>query len=181
MSDEPLPASHGAPLRAVVGGWYGMASVKWLTRIVVTDKPHAGFWQTLDYSIWDRKEGASPQLVPVTAIQPKAIITSLAPYDVVMMGKQHLVSGLAWAGEEGVKKVEVSWDDGKTWDPTVLEAGKPYSWSHWGMHLTAQVKGPLKLLVRCTDDKGTTQPEKRDPDRRSYLINHLVPVEVVVK
>jgi DMSO/TMAO reductase YedYZ molybdopterin-dependent catalytic subunit len=180
MNDEPLTPAHGAPLRAVVGGWYGMASVKWLSRIVVTDKPHAGFWQTLDYSVWDRA-GASPQLVPVTAMQPKAVITSVGPGDVLEAGKAHTIKGLAWAGERAVKKVEISTDGGKTWSPATHAAGASLIWTSWSAQITPSAKGPMALVVRCTDDKGNTQPEKRDPDRRTYMINHLVPTEVIVK
>jgi DMSO/TMAO reductase YedYZ molybdopterin-dependent catalytic subunit len=180
MNDEPLTPAHGAPLRAVVPGWYGMASVKWLSRIVVTDKPHAGFWQTFDYSVWERT-GASPQLVPVTAIQPKAVITSVGPGDVLAAGKAHTIKGLAWAGEQAVKKVEISTDGGKTWSPATHAAGAPFVWTSWSAQIIPTEKGVLALVARCTDDKGNAQPDKRDPDRRTYMINHLVPTEVVVK
>ena len=180
MNDEPLTPAHGAPLRAVIGGWYGMASVKWLSRIVVTDKPHAGFWQTLDYSVWDRA-GASPQLAPVTAIQPKAIITSVGPGDVLELDKTHTIRGLAWAGERGVKTVEISTDAGKTWSPATHRPGAPFIWTPWSAEITPSAKGALPLVARCTDDRGNTQPATRDADRRTYMINHLVPTEVVVK
>jgi DMSO/TMAO reductase YedYZ molybdopterin-dependent catalytic subunit len=180
MNDKPLTPAHGAPLRALVGGWYGMASVKWLSRIVVTDKPHNGFWQTFDYSIWDRA-GASPQLVPVTAIQPKAVITSHGPGDVMEAGKAHTVKGLAWAGERGVAKVEVSTDGGKTWTAATHKPGESFMWTPWTAQVTPAAKGVLPLFARCTDDRGNTQPEKRDSDRRTYMINHLVPTEVTVK
>jgi DMSO/TMAO reductase YedYZ molybdopterin-dependent catalytic subunit len=179
--DEPLPASHGGPLRAIVGGWYGMASAKWLARIVVNDKPHAAFWQTMDYSIWERDSNGLPQLAPVTAIQPKAIVTSLGPNDVLEAGKAYTLTGLAWAGESSVKKVEVSLDGGTRWAPAKHAEGKPFTWVRWTAELTPSTKGPLRILARCTDDKGNTQPEKRDSDRRAYMINHLVPVEVLVK
>ena len=181
MNDEPLPASHGGPLRAIVGGWYGMASVKWLTRIVVTDKPHAAFWQTMDYSIWERDANGLPQLVPVTAIHPKAIITSLGPNDVLEAGKAHTLTGLAWAGEASVKRVEVSLDGGTRWAPASHAEGKPFTWARWTAELTPATKGLLRIISRCTDDMGNTQPDKRDADRRAYMINHLVPVEVLVR
>lgn len=181
MNKEPLPRSHGGPLRAVVGGWYGMASVKWLTRIVVTDKPHTGFWQTMDYSRWDRT-GASPQLLPLTAIEPKAVITSPAPSAFVKMGEEFTVSGVAWAGENAVAKVELSTDGGKTWAAAEVKDRQPLAWSQWTWKWAVpKAPGPVSLLARCTDEKGRTQPDKRDPDRRNYMINHLVPVEVTVK
>jgi DMSO/TMAO reductase YedYZ molybdopterin-dependent catalytic subunit len=181
MNDEPLPASHGAPLRALVGGWYGMASVKWLTRIVVLDKPHAGFFQTFDYSIWERPKEGLPQLVPITAIQPKAVIATPAPGAVLKAGQEKPVTGFAWAGERPVAKVEFSSDGGKTWSVAAHVGGDPFKHAQWSIPFTPKAAGPLKLLARCTDDKGNTQPEKRDPDRRNYMINHLVPVEVAVK
>ena len=182
MNKEPLTASHGAPLRAVVGGWYGMASVKWLTRIVVTDKPHAGYWQTMDYSIWERKDGGLPQLVPVTAMQPKAVIAAPTPGEIVKAGAEYTVRGVAWAGERPVARVEVSADGGKTWQPAEIGPKAPFEWTTWQYKWAApKGQGAVRLLARCTDDKGNTQPEKRDPDRRTYMINHLVPVEVTVK
>jgi DMSO/TMAO reductase YedYZ molybdopterin-dependent catalytic subunit len=52
MNGEPLTPSHGFPLRAVVPGWFGMAAVKWLQRIIVTDKPFNGYYQSIDYTYW---------------------------------------------------------------------------------------------------------------------------------
>jgi DMSO/TMAO reductase YedYZ molybdopterin-dependent catalytic subunit len=180
MNGEPLSAAHGAPVRAVIGGWYGMAAVKWLTKIVVVEKPYASFWQTIDYALWDRS-GGLPSLVPVTAIQPKAVITSHVENAVVPAGEVR-VNGKAWAGENGVAKVEFSADGGATWQPAQLEKDeKPFCWRSWSVAWAAKNRGPAKLVARCTDDKGTAQPEKRDPDRRTYMINHLVPVEVMVK
>jgi DMSO/TMAO reductase YedYZ molybdopterin-dependent catalytic subunit len=181
MNEEPLTPAHGAPLRAIVGGWYGMASVKWLTRIVVLDKPHTGFWQTLDYSVWDRPNEGLPQLVPVTAVQPKAVICRPTLHEVLPTNSMCEASGVAWAGENRVTRVEFSSDGGKTW--VVENTGSmPFRWTHWNLKWSTKgLKGPVKLLARCTDNKGNTQPDKRDPDRRTYMINHLVPVEVTVK
>lgn len=180
MNGEPLTPSHGAPLRALVGGWYGMASVKWLSRIVVLDKSHTGFWQTFDYSVWERPKEGMPQLVPVTAIQPKAVITSpQAGEDRLVKGAAD-INGYAWAGENTIAKVEVSIDGGKTWKAAKVGKAEPFKAAHW--HLPAALqRGRYSLVARATDDKGNTQPEKRDADRRTYMINHLVPVEVTIK
>jgi DMSO/TMAO reductase YedYZ molybdopterin-dependent catalytic subunit len=182
MNGETLPASHGYPLRAIVGGWYGMAAAKWLTRIVVTDRPHNGFWQTFDYSIWDRAAGPSPQLIPVTAIEPKAVITDPAPGGVVKAGTAYTVAGMAWAGENAVAKVEISTDGGKNWAAATVPANEPLSWAAWSWKWTVpNARGTATILARCTDTKGNTQPEKRDHDRRTYMINHLIPVELTIK
>jgi DMSO/TMAO reductase YedYZ molybdopterin-dependent catalytic subunit len=179
MNDKPLTADHGAPLRAVVGGWYGMASVKWLTKVVVTDKPYTGFWQTFDYSVWERA-AAGPRLVPVTAIQPKAVVTSVGP-GAAVPAAGFALSGRAWAGESAVAKVEFTLDGGKTWQAARHDRGKPLGWVAWESGPLTAPAGPLRVAARCTDDKGTTQPEARDPDRRTYMINHLVPTEVTAK
>lgn len=181
MNGEPLTPAHGAPLRAVVGGWYGMASIKWLTRVVVTDQPYTGYWQTFDYSRWERSPTTPPRLVPLTAIQPKAIITSLGAGDVLRLGEKRMLAGLAWAGERAVARVEWSDDGGRSWHAARLGAAEPLRWVRWEAELTPRQRGPLQLLARCTDSAGNTQPLDRDPDRRTYMINHLIPVEVMVK
>ena len=164
----------------MVGGWYGMAAVKWLTRVTVTDRPHAGFWQTLDYSTFHREAGR-PVLGPVAEMQPKAVITRPASGEVVPAGKSYRVSGLAWAGEQAVDRVEVSSDGGASWAAAAVEKHPAaFCWRRWTFDWTPATKGPVGLLARCTDAAGRTQPDKRDPDRRSYLINHLIPVPVTV-
>lgn len=183
MGGQPLPARHGAPLRAVVGGWYGMASVKWLTKLVVIDKPYEGYWQTVDYAIWQRR-GGLPELVPITAMQPKAVLTNLADGAVVRAGTTVTVQGYAWAGEHAVAKVELSVDGGKTWANAQLRGqAVPFRWVPWEAKwaVPPQLKGrTVPVVSRCTDTQGNTQPEQRDPDRRTYMINHLIPVEVSV-
>src|SRR5262249_44433886 len=73
MNGKELPPAHGFPVRAVVAGWYGMASVKWLKRIIVTDRPFNGYFQNMAYTIWERRHG-QPTLVPVTEVDVKAQI-----------------------------------------------------------------------------------------------------------
>jgi DMSO/TMAO reductase YedYZ molybdopterin-dependent catalytic subunit len=181
MNGANLTAAHGFPVRAVVGGWYGMASVKWLTRIVVTDRPHTGFFQTLDYSYFVRTP-AGPVLTPVREVQPKAAIARPGVHEVVPFGKPYTVAGAAWAGENKVAKVEVSTDGGATWNPAKIDGeAKPFCWVTWRYDWTPRDLGTAALVARCTDAAGATQPEKRDPDRRTYMINHLVPVEVLVR
>jgi DMSO/TMAO reductase YedYZ molybdopterin-dependent catalytic subunit len=180
MNGEPLTPAHGAPLRAIVGGWYGMASVKWLSQIVVLDREHAGFWQTFDYSRWERPVGAPPRLVPLAAMEPKAVITSPLAGTTVPAGRELKVSGFAWAGERGVAKIEFS-PDGDAWSLVqVYEKPKPFEYVKWEATFKPQA-GPLKLLARATDDAGRTQPDTRDADRRTYMINHRVPVELTAK
>ncbi len=186
MNNQFLTPSHGFPVRAVVGGWYGMASVKWLTRIVVRTKPFQGFFQSLDYSYFVREHG-QPTLLPVTNLVPKASIGRPSFGDVIPAEKKVAVTGWAWTGEGKVTKVEVSDDGGKTWVAAKLVGtDEPFCWRKWVYEWTSPTANAftpkqVKLVARATDDAGNTQPAERDPDRRSYMINHLVPVEVTVR
>src|SRR5437870_5467261 len=74
MNGEPLTSAHGYPLRAVVAGWYGMASVKWLRRILVIDRVFRGYFQTSDYTFWEKRDGLPIQLLPVAEVEVKAEI-----------------------------------------------------------------------------------------------------------
>jgi DMSO/TMAO reductase YedYZ molybdopterin-dependent catalytic subunit len=181
MNGETLPLYHGHPLRAVVGGWYGMASVKWLTRIVVTDKPFQGFFQSLDYSYFVRRDGL-PTLIPVTAVQPKAVLARPGLGEVIPAGKRFRLFGAAWAGERPVNKVDVSLDGGKTWEAAKLLGDvKPVQWVLWEYVWENPARGSASIIARATDDMGNTQPPTRDPDRRTYMINHLVPTPVTIR
>jgi DMSO/TMAO reductase YedYZ molybdopterin-dependent catalytic subunit len=75
MNGKELLAAHGAPVRAAVASWYSMASVKWLKRLLVTDRPFQGYFQTFMYAVWDRRHG-QPTLVPVREIQVAIVVIS---------------------------------------------------------------------------------------------------------
>jgi DMSO/TMAO reductase YedYZ molybdopterin-dependent catalytic subunit len=181
MNGADLAAAHGFPLRAVVGGWYGMASIKWLRRIVVTDRPFNGFFQSMDYSYYERREGL-PVVSPITEMQVKAQIARPTAQEVVPLKKAYRIHGAAWAGESNVTRVEVSTDGGKTWGQAKL-LGKevPFSWRLWEFSWTPAKAGRATLMARATDARGRTQPLQRDADRRNYMISHVLPTEVEAK
>ncbi len=182
MDGQDLPAPHGAPLRLIVPGWYGMASVKWLTRIAVADRPFAGFWQTLDYAVFERRFG-QPVLVPLTEMQVKAQIARPRAMEAVRAGAAYRVHGAAWTGDSDVTRVEVSTDGGTAWSPARL-LGRPvrHAWRLWEYTWRVPERaGRARLLARATDARGRTQPMRRDPDRRNYAISHVLPVEVDVR
>lgn len=181
MNGAPLAPRHGAPLRAVVGGWYGMASVKWLKRILVVTEPFQGFYQTLDYSYFRRVAGI-PTLTPITTMQVKSQIARPAPHDVIPADRPYSIVGAAWAGEHDVVRVDVSVDGGHSWSPAELAPEKaPFCWRLWRFDWKSPRRGIHRLMARATDDRGNTQPMQRDPDRRTYMISHVVPVEVEVR
>jgi DMSO/TMAO reductase YedYZ molybdopterin-dependent catalytic subunit len=182
MNGVDLPPAHGFPLRAVVPGWYGMASVKWLTRIFVTDRPFDGFWQTLDYSIFERRHSL-PGLTPLGEMQVKAQIARPRPQEIVPARADYRIHGAAWTGEAEITRVEVSTDGSRTWAPARL-LGQPmrHAWRLWEYPWrTPPQAGRVQLAARATDARGRTQPATRDPDRRNYMINHVLPVEVDVR
>jgi DMSO/TMAO reductase YedYZ molybdopterin-dependent catalytic subunit len=181
MNGEALTPSHGFPVRAIVAGWYGMASVKWLERVTVTERPFHGYDQTVDYAVWDRRDGV-PSLAPITEIEVKSSIARPTAGETIPAGKDYRVRGAAWAGEADVAKVEVSTDGGSSWAAAEL-TGKPvpFSWRLWEFTWKAPAAGKHILLARATDGKGRTQPMTRDADRRNYVINHVVPTPVTAR
>ena len=180
MNGADLTRSHGFPVRVVVPGWYGMASVKWLKRIVVTDKPFDGFFQSLQYSRWERLNG-TPTMVPVTELQVKSIIVDPEINGVIPSGETYTIRGQAWTGVGTVARVEVSVDGGRKWAAARLTSpASQYAWQSWAFEWRPTA-GEHSLMVRATDSQGRTQPMRRDKDRRSYEINHVVPTTVVVR
>jgi DMSO/TMAO reductase YedYZ molybdopterin-dependent catalytic subunit len=181
MNGKPLPANHGFPVRAVVAGYYGMASVKWLTKIVVLTKPYLGWWQASDYFEWNRT-AEQPVMVQLNPMQVKAVFTVPELLSEVPAGKPVKVQGAAWAGENMLATVECSSDGGKTWQPAkLIDPPTKFIWSRFEWEWTAPMQaGGVKLLCRATDAVGNTQPAERSVDRRSYKINHLIAHEVRV-
>src|SRR5213596_2046274 len=95
MNGNDLPPQHGFPLRAVVPGWYAMASIKWLQRIIITDRPFAGYYQTMDYAFWKRR-GEIAELVPLAEMQVKAEIAQPVEGEILPVDSKVHVHGAAW-------------------------------------------------------------------------------------
>ncbi len=182
MNGKTLPANHGFPLRAVVPGWYGCASVKWLTRVIVAKEPFAGFDQTIDYAYWKKGDDALPRLTAITEMEPKAQIARPVAGAELADGKEARLFGAAWAGPTGVARVEVSTDGGKTWRAaTLLGKAEPFCWRLWEAGWTPRGAGRAVLMARATDGGGRAQPATHDPGRKSYMINFVQAVPVTVR
>ncbi len=180
LNGEPLPPSHGFPLRAIVPGWFGMAAVKWLQRILVSTTPFQGYYQTVDYAYWARRDDL-PTLVPLTEMSVKAQIAEPVMNEKIPAGKTYRVHGAAW-GASAITSVEVSTDGGETWAAARLggdvEANAWRFWEfEWAPPATAQ---RCTIVARATDAAGRTQPSERIADYGSYMINHCLPIEVEV-
>ena len=182
MNDVDLPPEHGFPVRAIVPGWYAVASIKWLQRIVVTDKPFNGYYQTLDYAFWKRR-GDVAELVALSEMQTKAEIARPSEGEIVPANSNVRLHGAAWTGSGEITKVEISSDDGATWNEAkLLGESKPNSWRLWEFDWkTPNRPGKATLIARATDSNGSTQPIERDPDRGTYMINHLLPITVEIR
>jgi DMSO/TMAO reductase YedYZ molybdopterin-dependent catalytic subunit len=182
MNNAELPANHGFPLRAVVPGWYGMASIKWLTKITVVDRPFNGYFQSLDYSVFERRQGLVT-VTPLSEMQVKALIAMPAAMERIAPNTACRVHGAAWTGASEISRVEVSSDQGRTWSAArLLEKPRAHCWRLWEFPWRSPAQaGRVSLMARATDARGHTQPMQRDADRRNYMINHVLPVEVDVR
>ena len=181
MNGSDLPIAHGFPARAVVPGWYGVASVKWLTHILVTDRAFQGYFQTTNYAIWERSTGI-PARTPITELQVKAQIAQPQAAQKIKAGTTYRIYGAAWAGEPSISRVEISTNGGTSWQLATL-LGNParYTWRLWEYPWTVPGQpGTYTLLARATDSRGNVQDLLRQSDRENYMINHVfsVPVDV---
>jgi len=175
MNDVDLPPEHGFPVRAIVPGWYAMASIKWLTRIVVLDHPFNGYYQTLDYAFWQNGE-----LTALSEMQIKAQIAQPMNGQILSANSNVRVHGAAWSSGE-ITKVELSVDRGSTWNEArLLGESKANAWRLWEYDWRTPAVGSATLIARAFDSRGNTQPVQRDGNRGTYMINHLLPVTVTV-
>jgi sulfite oxidase len=183
MNGEPLSPQHGYPLRTIVPGYIGARSVKWLTRIVVSDRPSENPFQTHDYKLatadtpdaWTAAE-------PINEFPINSVICSPAADARLTVGTVR-VSGYAispGAAGNGIRAVEVSSDDGRTWTAArLLEPRADYCWQLWEADVSVNQQ-TRHLIVRAIDSSGRMQPEAAAWNVKGYLYNgwHRVPVVV---
>jgi DMSO/TMAO reductase YedYZ molybdopterin-dependent catalytic subunit len=181
MNGMPLPPQHGFPLRLVVPGWYGMASVKWLERIEAIDRPFDGVQQVATYVY--RRDADDPG-VPVTTMRVKSVLAPPGIPDwysrqrLVERGRVELI-GRAWSGGARIVRVEVAVDG--HWREAALdsEAGR-YAWRGWRFAWDA-TPGEHELMCRATDAAGETQPIEQRFDRGGFGNNAVQRVHVTVR
>src|SRR5213596_561823 len=156
MNSAPLSDRHGYPLRVIVPGYFGEKHVKWLTRIEVTDANAKGFYET---------QGWGPDFITPTRSR-----IDVPEYDsgvfLGQLGAPIEVKGIAYGGDRGISRVEVSFDGGKSWrDTEIYYSGRDLAWSLWKTPWTPAIAGDYTLVVRATDGKGDTLEwyEERGP------------------
>ena len=171
MNGADLPAAHGAPLRLIVPGWYGMASVKWLARLRLLERAFDGFFQARRYIVGDR---------PLREIAPRAIITR--PLEGQRLEPRAFVAaGYVWSGRGDVERVEVSDDAGTSWHAATLGAAvSRYAWREWQAEVTPRAKGLLTLHARAITTAGNAQPTTQVRTALGYENNAARPIRVEI-
>jgi DMSO/TMAO reductase YedYZ molybdopterin-dependent catalytic subunit len=182
MNGRDLPLHHGYPVRAIVPGHYGMASVKWLTHIQAVREPFGGYWQTSDYGYWDDLDG-NPVRRPLGEMKLKSEIARPRVYETLAPNQRYTVFGAAWAGETEAAGISVSTDGGQTWaEAEFLDPVLRYAWRRWKFDwLTPKESGQYTLLARARGADGSVQPDEHDQSYGSYVINYPLPIEVFVE
>ena len=184
MNGAPLTRHHGFPARALVPGWIGAASCKWLTEIKVLDSEFVGNFMSPGYRFPNQPgppgEAVKPEDThPVTRLSVKSVISR--PLDGARLASGKVaVQGTAWAGEEDVVKVEVSTDGGTNWNPARLGHDQAhYAWRLWTYDWKATA-GDYTILARATDSQGRTQPSTPVWNPSGYLYNAVDQVKIHV-
>ncbi|HVG21495.1 MAG TPA: molybdopterin-dependent oxidoreductase [Blastocatellia bacterium] len=164
MNGEPLTPAHGFPLRLLVPGIYGMKNVKWITRVEAVSYDLKGYWQRRGWN--DRAEYKTMSRID-------------APGNSVKGGAT--IAGVAFAGDRGISRVEVSTDGGRTWQDAEIKAPlSPIAWALWQKPWTPAQPGKHRVLVRATDGRGITQTAQHappDPDGSSGYDSKVISSE----
>src|SRR6184192_3366862 len=153
MNGAPLPDRHGYPLRVIVPGYFGEKNVKWLTRVEVTDANAKGFYEA---------QGWGPDFTTPT----RSRIDVPDPWSSVALGKLSgpiEVKGIAYGGDRGISRVELSSDGGKSWsDAEIYYSGGNLAWSLWKAEWMPDAAGDYMLVARATDGEGDVQEWEED-------------------
>jgi DMSO/TMAO reductase YedYZ molybdopterin-dependent catalytic subunit len=180
MNGEQLPLLNGFPLRLVVPGWYSTYWVKMLNDIEVLDHPDDNYWMKTAYKIPDTpnanvKPGQTGYpTIPINRMNPRSFVTNITPDQTLHAGAPFPVRGIAMGGDTGVARVEISLDEGQSWQPTKLgtDYGK-YSFRRWDTTLSLPKTGDHALMVRCTNQAGLSQPSERNWNPGGFMQNGI--------
>ena len=189
MNGEPLPHWNGFPARIVAPGWTATYWVKHITSINAVTKPFDGFWMKKAYRIpvgkFPLAEGFASQETaantPITEMVVNSLITSPTNGARVKRGAHVTVSGIAWDGGYGIRSVEVSRDEGRTWTEAKLgeDLGK-FAFRTWSLHFVPRVRGTLSFMARATNRIGQTQTAELIQNPAGYNNNVMQTVTVKV-
>jgi len=164
MNGEPLSAAHGAPLRLIVPGWFGIAWVKWLNRIEVLDRRYMSKYMAREYVTLRGEEKEGRTIWRETSVGPidvKSIVARVAR----RADGSLRVSGAAWTDGTPLKKVELKIDEAG-WRPARLDHQRQakYAWTFWSCDWPNPTPGDHTLVSRAVDVEGRSQPAAEDQD-----------------
>lgn len=180
MNGTDLPFLNGYPIRLVVPGYFGTYWVKHLSEIEVVDTTFDGFFMAKGYRVPDNDcfcvapGTAAAKTLPISRLPVRSFVTSVQHGDVLPLGKNVELKGIAFDGGEGVNKVEVSIDGGQRWREARLgqDLGR-FSFREWTLAITFSSKGATQLMVRASNSAGETQPLQADWNPGGYR-RHVV-------
>jgi DMSO/TMAO reductase YedYZ molybdopterin-dependent catalytic subunit len=177
MNGETLNAKHGYPVRAIIPGLYGMMNPKWITEIELIDRVYEGYWQKKGWANNARYNTHSYIVIPGNA-PIRGIFRNLGSINTIV-GEQIPIAGVAFAGDRGISRIQVSSDGGITWkDAKIKNPLSPYSWIIWTTELDIANKRNYKIVVRATDNTGKIQTgEVREPFPSGATGFHTVDVQ----
>ena len=177
LNGLPLPPQHGFPLRLLVPGWYGMTSVKWLTRITPLAEPYAGYQNAVAYRMRQSEDDPG---TPLSRMEPRALMAPPGVPD--FMTRRRFVEagavrleGRAWSGHGAITRVEV--DTGEGWREAQL--GETHGWRAWSATWDA-TPGDHVLACRAFDASGRGQPDAPPWNLGGYANNAVHRVAVTV-
>ena len=182
MNGAPLLPQHGAPLRLIVPGWYGMTHVKWLGRVRVLDEPFTGHQNANAYR-WRSAEDDPGE--PLSRMLPRSLmvppgIPSFPERERSLPAGPTTLEGRAWSGSGPIARVEVSVDGGVTWSDARLEQEQgEFAWRGWTFAWDAE-PGMHELRCRATDSTGETQPDEAEWNTGGYSNNAVQRLTVEV-
>jgi sulfite oxidase len=186
MNGEAIPLPHGLPLRAIIPGWEGAYSVKWLTALNVLAKDSDSFWVASGYRYPNRRiaPGAAvdaKDMEPLKGLAVKSLITT-PTHGASMPAGKIMVGGFAWAGDNTITKVDISTDNGATWQPARLTGEQArFAWRRFEFAFNAAKPQSYLVLSRATDSAGNMQPAVSQWNPSGYLWNQYDSIRVDVK
>ncbi|MDQ7909321.1 sulfite oxidase [Phytohabitans sp. ZYX-F-186] len=174
MNGAPLPPDHGFPVRVVVPGWIGIASIKWLDELEVSAEPLFSPWNTQFYRLFGPTYPADGELVGRQTVKSAFELA----WEATLPAGRQVLTGRSWSGNGRIRRVEVS-TDGRTWRPA-RPTGPGAAWQRWE-YPWHPAPGAYTLRARATDVTGVTQPETVPHNTLGYLFGAIVrhPVTVV--
>ncbi|MBU9713424.1 sulfite oxidase [Evansella tamaricis] len=178
---KEIPYKHGAPIRLIVPGWYAMASVKWLKSIAVINHRFDGPFQTDDY-VYYPHQNSKEDSFPVTKINVNSTIQKPLNYSKLKRG-ENLVRGIAWSGNGPISKIEISYDNGVTWEKAIKEKNGVtsfYAWESWTYLWNIDKPGEYVILSKATDSTGS-QPLEPFWNQKGYGYNAVHRTHVKVE